>query len=86
MMSQMQAENQLLQQKTQDIQAMFDDGVIKPDGQGGYQPVLDPAEKEHIKQQVSLSKRRQTLGPDKINQIQQQLSNNGDGAEDYGLE
>ena len=55
---QMQAENQLLQQKTQDIQTMFDDGVIKPDGQGGYQPVLDPAEKEHIRRQNTASKQR----------------------------
>ena len=42
---------------------MFDEGVIKPDGQGNYVPVTDPAEKEQIKQEVSLSKRRQTLGP-----------------------
>ena len=57
-MQQMQAENQLLQQKTQHVQAMFDEGVIKPDGQGGYAPVLDQAEQNQIKQQVSLSKRR----------------------------
>ena len=37
---------------------MFDNGVLKLDEEGSYVPVTDPAEQQHIRHQVSLSKQR----------------------------
>ena len=68
------------------MENMFDEGVIKHDGQGGYQPVTDPAEQEHIKRTDSMSKRKQTMSPAETQQIQQQLPDNDDDADEYGLE
>ena len=65
---------------------MFDDGVIKPNPNGGYMPVTDPAEQESIRKSVTLSKRKQTLSPAEANQIQQNLPDDHNDAEDYGLE
>ena len=37
---------------------MFEEGVIKEDGNGNYVPVLDPNEKAHIKTQITESKKK----------------------------
>ena len=55
---QLQQEREQLIVQTQHIQGMFDNGVLKHDENGGYQPVMDPAEREHLKQQNTLSKQR----------------------------
>ena len=65
---------------------MFDDGLIKPNGQGGYQTVVDPNEQEQIRKSVSLSKRKQTMTPAEAERMQQQLPDNSENAEDYELE
>ena len=41
---------------------MFDEGVLKLDDNGQYQAVMNPAEREHIKRQVTESKRKSARG------------------------
>ena len=47
-----QQQNHELQQKTHEVQKMFDDGLIKQEPNGTFQTVVDPKEQEHIRQVV----------------------------------
>jgi hypothetical protein len=40
---------------------MFDDGILKDNGEGGYMAVTNPAEQEQIRKSVTLSKRKMTM-------------------------
>ena len=68
-MQAMHEENQKLQAGCQQVQTMFDAGLIKHGDDGSFVPVDNPAEREHIKKQVSLSKRKQTMSAAEAEQI-----------------
>ena len=79
-------ENQQLQAQNQQVQEMFDDGVIKQDDSGSYVPVMDPNEKAFIRQQTAESKKKAVM---QQNQQQQQSANQEQANNDYmheGLE
>ena len=85
-MQAMRDENQKLQSGVQQVEAMFDEGLIKHADDGSFVAVENPAEREHIKKQITMSKRKQTMSAAEAQQIQQNLPDVHEDAEEYGLE
>ena len=54
-------QNQMLQDQTKDVQKMFEDGLLKQNDKGEYEAVLDPAESEYIRSEISKTKRKNAM-------------------------
>ena len=77
-LNQYREQNQLLERQTQDVQKMFEDGVLKTNENGQYEAVLDPAESEYLKSEISKTNRKNCMSAVEAEQIQKQL----EGAEE----
>ena len=55
---------------------MFDEGLIKHGDDGSFVAVDNPAEREHIKKQTTMSKRKQTMSAAEAEKIQASLPDN----------
>ena len=66
-------QNSLLEQQTKDVQKMFEDGLLKQNDQGQYEAVLDPAESEYIRSEISKTKRKNAMSAIEAEEIQRQL-------------
>ena len=49
---------------------MFEDGLLKQNDQGQYEAVLDPAESEYIKSEISKTKRKNAMSAVEAEEIQ----------------
>ena len=79
-------EKEELLRKTNDVQRMFDDGILKCGTDGRYQAVVDPAESEHIRFEVSMSKRKAAMTAVDAEQINANLERLNGDIDDDGLE
>ena len=52
---------------------MFEEGILKQNDNGQYEAVLDPAESEYIKSEISRSKRKNCMSALEAEEIQKQL-------------
>ena len=52
---------------------MFEDGILKKNELGQYQAVVDPAESEYIRSEVSKTKRKNAMSGLEAEEIQKQL-------------
>ena len=66
-------QNAILLEQTQDVQQMFENGLLKKNDQGKYEAVLDPAESEYIKSEVSKTKRKMAMTAVEAEEINRQL-------------
>ena len=76
-LQQLESEKQQLVAQTHQVKTMFEDGVIKQDPNGNYVPVLDPSEKEQIRQTISLSKQRPAAGSSIVSHQNHDLEDDG---------
>ena len=79
-------QNDVLQEQTRDIQMMFEDGILKKNDQGQYQAVIDPAESEFIRSEVSKTKRKNAMSAVEAEEIQKQLERLEGDQEEEGME
>ena len=79
-------QNDHLQEQTRDIQMMFEDGILKKNDQGQYQAVIDPAESEYIRSEVSKTKRKNAMSAVEAEEIQKQLERLEGDQEEEGME
>ena len=57
----------------QQVQTMFDNGVIKHNADGGFEAVVDPNEQLSIKSQIADQSKRRPIGEDDIDRINADL-------------
>ena len=79
-------QNQMLQEQTKDVQRMFEDGLLKQNDQGQYEAVLDPAESEYIRSEISKTKRKNAMSAVEAEEIQKQLEKLEGVDEEEGME
>ena len=79
-------QNQMLQEQTKDVQRMFEDGLLKQNDQGQYEAVLDPAESEYIRSEISKTKRKNAMSAVEAEEIQRQLEKLEGVDEEEGME
>ena len=79
-------QNSLLEQQTKDVQKMFEDGLLKQNDQGQYEAVLDPAESEYIRSEISKTKRKNAMSAIEAEEIQRQLEKLEGVDEEEGME
>ena len=79
-------EKEELIRKTNDVQRMFDEGILKCGPDGNYQAVVDPAESEQIRSEVSMSKRKAAMTAVEAEQINANLERLNAVIDDDGLE
>ena len=65
---------------------MFEDGILKKNDQGQYQAVIDPAESEYIRSEVSKTKRKNAMSAVEAEEIQKQLERLEGDQEEEGME
>ena len=51
------------------VQNMIDEGFIKQGDEGSLVPVLNPAESEYLKSEMSKKKAKLTMTPDEVDQL-----------------
>lgn len=78
--------NKKLMEQHQDVEAMFDGGLLKMNQEGQYEAVRDEEETQSIKARISMSKRKTTMAPIDLNQASAQLDQLDGSIDGYGLE
>ena len=68
------------------VQKMFEDGILKQNDKGEYEAVLDPAESEYIRSEISKTKRKNAMSALDAEEIQKQLEKLEGEAEESGME
>ena len=79
-------QNKLLEEQTKDVQRMFEEGILKQNDEGQYQAVLDPAESEYIRSEVSRTKRKNCMSALEAEEIQKSLEKLEGVDDDEGME
>ena len=65
---------------------MFENGILKQNELGQYEAVLDPAESEYIKSEISKTKRKNCMSGAEAEKIQKQLEKLEGVDEEEGME
>ena len=65
---------------------MFEDGLLKQNDKGQYEAVLDPAESEYIRSEISKTKRKNAMSAVEAEEIQKQLEKLEGVDEEEGME
>ena len=65
---------------------MFENGILKQNELGQYEAVLDPAESEYIKSEISKTKRKNCMSGAEAEEIQKQLEKLEGVDEEEGME
>ena len=65
---------------------MFENGILKQNELGQYEAVLDPAESEYIKSEISKTKRKNAMSAIEAEEIQRQLEKLEGIEEEEGME